>query len=240
MRLKHYIPNQHGAWAMLVLPFLFGMAASTPGWIHALLFACWLLIYLLMFPLLQWVRTGKGDRYRKPALLYGTLLVPAGTALALLRPDVILMALLFLPLFAVNVYYARQKRERALVNDIAAIVQFSIMVFVSFKLGGGTDYGAAVELFLISIGYFAGTAFYVKTIIRERNNPRFYFYSVSYHLILALLAAWLFPLPLLLPALLLLARAAWCPRIRITAKQTGIMEIVYSVIVLAAVWMTYA
>lgn len=109
MRLKHYIPNQHGAWAMLVLPFLFGMAASTPGWIHALLFACWLLIYLLMFPLLQWVRTGKGDRYRKPALLYGTLLVPAGTALALLRPDVILMALLFLPLFAVNVYYARQK-----------------------------------------------------------------------------------------------------------------------------------
>ena len=94
MRLKHYIPNQHGAWAMLVLPFLFGMAASTPGWIHALLFACWLLIYLLMFPLLQWVRTGKGDRYRKPALLYGTLLVPAGTALALLRPDVILMALL--------------------------------------------------------------------------------------------------------------------------------------------------
>ncbi|RRJ64694.1 hypothetical protein EHV15_18530 [Paenibacillus oralis] len=240
MRLKHYIPNQHGAWAMLIIPFLFGMAASTPGWIHALLFVCWLLIYLLMFPLLQWVRTGKGDRYRKPALLYGALLVPAGTALVLLRPDVIIMALWFLPLFAVNVYYARQKRERALVNDIVAIVQFSIMVFLSFELGGGTDYRLAVKLFLISTGYFVGTAFYVKTIIRERNNPRYYWYSVGYHLILILLTAWLLPLPLLLPALLLLARAAWCPRTGMTAKQTGIMEIVYSVIVLAAVWMTYA
>ncbi|MGG6313040.1 YwiC-like family protein [Paenibacillus macerans] len=240
MRVKDFIPNQHGAWAMLVVPFLFGMLASTPGGIHVLLFACWLLIYLLMFPLLQWIRTGKAARFRPPVLLYGALLIPAAIGLVWVRPGVVVMALMFLPLFAVNAYYAKQKRERALLNDIAAIVQFSLMVFLSFELGGGTDYRLAAELFLISTGYFIGTVFYVKTIIRERNNKRFYFYSVFYHLAMALLALWLLPPALLLAALVLLARAAWFPRTKITAKQSGMLEIVYSVIVLAVVWMTYA
>ncbi|MEC2346821.1 YwiC-like family protein, partial [Paenibacillus barengoltzii] len=52
-----------------------------------MLFVCWLLIYLFMFPLLQWIRMGtaktkvKADRYRKPLLFYGALLVPAALAL---------------------------------------------------------------------------------------------------------------------------------------------------------------
>ncbi|MGG3455923.1 hypothetical protein D3C81_756370 [compost metagenome] len=240
MRIRDYIPNQHGAWAMLVVPFLFGMLASTPGAIHGLLFVCWLLIYLLMFPLLQWIRTGKAARFRKPVLFYGALLVPAAAALVLFRPIVLLMALLFVPLFAINALYAKRKRERALLNDIAAIVQFSLMVFISYKLGGGTDFRLAMELFLISTAYFIGTAFYVKTIIRERNNKRFYAYSVAYHLVLALLALWLLSPALGLAAVVLLARAVWFPRTGITAKPSGMLEIVYSVIVLAAVWMTYA
>ncbi|MDU4696428.1 MAG: YwiC-like family protein [Paenibacillus sp.] len=243
MRIRDYIPNQHGAWAMLLVPFLFGMLASTPGAIHALLFACWLLIYLFMFPLLQWIRLGKAKaaaRYRKPLLLYGALLVPAALILVLLRPEVLSMALLFVPLFAVNALYAKRKRERALLNDIAAIVQFSLMVLISYKLGGGTDLRLAAELFLISTLYFIGTAFYVKTIIRERNNKRFYFYSVAYHGMLMLLALWLLSPAMQIAALILLARAVWFPRTGITAKQSGMLEIVYSVIVLAAVWMTYA
>lgn len=246
MRVRDYIPNQHGAWAMLIVPFLFGMLASTPGAIHSLLFVCWLLIYLFMFPLLQWIRMGtakskvKADRYRKPLLLYGALLVPAALALILLRPEVLKLALLFVPLFGVNAIYAKQKRERALLNDIAAIVQFSLMVFISYQLGGGTDLRLATELFLISTLYFVGTAFYVKTIIRERNNKRFYVYSVVYHVLLLALAVWQLQPALWIAALILLARAAWFPRTGITAKQSGMLEIVYSVIVLAAFWMTYA
>lgn len=242
MRIRDFIPNQHGAWAMLVVPFLFGMLASSPGAIHGLLFVCWLLIYLFMFPLLQWIRTGKAKaaRYRKPLLFYGALLVPAALLLVLLRPAVLAMSLLFVPLFAVNALYAKRKRERALLNDIAAIVQFSLMVFISYHLGGGTDLRLATELFLISTGYFIGTAYYVKTIIRERNNKRFYVYSVVYHLLLAFLALCFLSPALQLAALVLLARAVWFPRTKITVKQSGMLEIVYSVIVLAVVWMTYA
>ncbi|MEC2346820.1 hypothetical protein P9H28_22370, partial [Paenibacillus barengoltzii] len=88
--------------------------------------------------------------------------------------------------------------------------------------------------------YFVGTAFYVKTIIRERNNKRFYVYSVAYHVLLLALAVWQLQPALWIAALILLARAAWFPRTGITAKQSGMLEIVYSVIVLAAFWMTYA
>lgn len=225
---------------MLVIPFLFGMLASTPGVVHVWLFTCWLLIYLLMFPLLQWVRTGKFGRVRGPIILYSLLLVPAAAGLLWIRPGVILMASLFLPLFAVNVYYAKRKRERALLNDMAAIVQFSLMVFVSYRLGGGNDYHLAFELFLISMLYFIGTAFYVKTIIRERHNKRFYGYSVIYHLGLTLLSLWLPALILVAAAVILLARALILPRTDITAKQSGMLEILFSLLVLSTVWLTYA
>ncbi|MFS0722398.1 YwiC-like family protein [Paenibacillus sp. 1P07SE] len=32
---------------MLILPFLYGMAASKATWLHLPLFICWLLLYLL-------------------------------------------------------------------------------------------------------------------------------------------------------------------------------------------------
>lgn len=245
MRVRDYIPNQHGAWAMLIVPFLFGMLASTPGrstvccLCAGFSFIC--LCFLCCNGFGGKAKTkAKADRYRKPLLLYGALLVPAALTLVLLRPEVLKLALLFVPLFGVNAFYAKQKRERALLNDIAAIVQFSLMVFISYQLGGGTDLRLATELFLISTLYFVGTAFYVKTIIRERNNKRFYCYSVAYHVMLMILAVWLLSPALWIAALILLARAVWFPRTGITAKQSGMLEIVYSVIVLAAFWMTYA
>ncbi|MNI13748.1 hypothetical protein D3C73_669820 [compost metagenome] len=222
---------------MLIIPFLFGIIASAPDLVHILLFACWLLIYLLMFAVLQWVRTKKTKLYRKPILVYTLLLIPFALWLVLLRPVIVVLALLFVPLFFVNAFYAKQKRERALVNDIAAIIQFSIMVFISFRMGEGTDYGLAVKLFLISLLYFVGTAFYVKTIIREKNNKRFYYYSIVYHIVLLVLSFCLLPWVTAIAAAVLLLRAIYFPRIGITVKQAGISEIICSVIVLVSVWM---
>lgn len=236
--MKYYIPNQHGAWAMLVIPFLFGIIGSQAEWIHILLFVCWLLVYLLMFAVLQWIRTKKMQWYRKPVIVYGIMLTPVALWLIVLRPEILILALLFIPLFGVNAYYASQKRERALLNDIAAIIQFSIMVFISFVIGGGNDYRIATELFLISILYFVGTAFYVKTIIREKNNKAFYYYSVGYHLALVILSIWLLPWSIVGASVLLLLRACWFPRIGIKVKQSGIMEIVFSVITLVSVWIS--
>lgn len=239
MKLKYYIPNQHGAWAMLIVPFLFGMIISEPNPQHLLLFVCWLLVYLMMFPVLQWLRTKKTNQYRNPILLYGTILAPIAIWLLILRPKMILIALMFIPLFLVNAYFAKTKNERALINDIAAIVQFSLMVFISFVIGEGTNYSVATELFFVSVLYFVGTAFYVKTIIREKNNKSFYYFSVGYHCCLVLLSVCFLPWLMVLPAGVLLIRAIWFPRTKISVKQSGIREIVFSIVVLMSVWLTY-
>lgn len=135
--MKKYIPNQHGAWAMLVLPFLFGVAASRGQLIHIPLFVCWLLIYLFSFPLLQGVKTRKFKRYAQPLKLYGILLLPLIIYLVAAEPVLLWFVLPLVPLFAVNLYYARTKNERALLNDISAIVAFCLIIYPVFYVGQG-------------------------------------------------------------------------------------------------------
>mgnify|MGYP001176810293 CR=1 FL=1 len=223
-----YLPRQHGAWAMLIIPFLFGMFAAGPAPVHALLFAGWLLAYLFSYAGLQWIRTRK-ERFRKPACLYGGLLAPIGAALMVWRPALAIYALPYLPLLAVNAYYARRNRERAFVNDLIAVVQFSLMTFVAYTAGGGDDWRVPAELFALSVAYFTGTIFYVKTMIREKHSIHYYRASVGYHLVLLAAGAVWSPV-LAVPFAVLLVRAVWSPRAKLTVKQTGILEIVYSVL----------
>lgn len=224
--MKRYIPNQHGAWAMLVLPFLFGLAASQGKWLHIPLFLAWLLLYLFSFPLLQWAKTRRADRYRKPVILYAALLLPFALYMLIAVPQLLWFALPLIPLFGVNLYYAQAKNERALLNDIAAIVTFSLMVFPVFYIGGGDDWETAILLFAVSALYFTGTALYVKTIIREKKNPKYYFASIAYHLCFIIFGIWFLPVAALPVLSILLLRAVIVPRrAGITPKLTGMIEI---------------
>ncbi|WP_334074449.1 MULTISPECIES: YwiC-like family protein [Paenibacillus] len=225
-----YIPKQHGAWAMLIIPFLLGMFASGPGWLHGLLFIGWLLVYLFTFPLLQWIRTGKTRLYGKPMLLFGGLLIPVAVALIMLYPTLLFWIPCFLPLFLVNGYFARRNRERAFLNDLAAVVQFSLILFIAYQMGGGKDWRLAGSLFLLNILYFTGTIFYVKTIIREKNNPLFYKLSVGYHIASLVVCAVWFPAAMLIPLTVLLMRAVWLPKTKITVKRSGMLEIAFSLL----------
>ncbi|MEF2965780.1 YwiC-like family protein [Paenibacillus sp. M1] len=236
---KSYIPKQHGAWAMLAVPFLSGMFASNPTWSHALLFAGWMLVYLFSYPFLQWIRTKKTKNYKNPMLLYGGLLIPVAAGLIWIEPLIWRWIPLFLPLFIVNCYFARRNRERAFLNDLAAVIQFSLMTFVAYYVGNGLDWWLAAELFALNVLYFTGTVFYVKTIIREKNNVRFYWVSVAYHTVILGVAALLFPKWMWVPLLILLIRAFWSPRTHITVKRCGMLEILYSVFVVATVLIVY-
>jgi len=229
-RAEGYLPGQHGAWAMLIIPFVLGMAAAGPAWIHLPLFAAWLLIYLFSYPFLQAVKTRKWKVYAKPMQLYGDLLLPFAALTAILEPRLIRWVPLFIPLFAVNALFARMKKERAFVNDLAAVVQFSLATFVAYDAGGETDWRLAAELFALSVLYFTGTVFYVKTIIRERGIPWFYACSIVYHILLLMTALFWFPRLMLAPFAVLLVRAVVSPRLRLSVKVTGILEIVYSVV----------
>ncbi|UQZ36702.1 hypothetical protein C2I18_26125 [Paenibacillus sp. PK3_47] len=236
--MKKYIPNQHGAWAMLVLPFLFGVASSQGQYLHIPLFLCWLLIYLFSFPLLQGVKTGKFRRYAQPMKVYGLLLLPFVVYLIIAEPVLLWFVLPLVPLFAVNLYYAKTKNERALINDISAILAFCLIIYPVFYVGEGESWRTVTELFLLSAMYFIGTALYVKTVIRERNNIRFYYGSVLYHLLAAVAGMILFP-SLIVPLIILLLRAAILPKTGITAKRTGMIEIGFSLMLYIAVLVLY-
>lgn len=233
--MKRYIPNQHGAWAMLVLPFLFGLAASQGKWPHIPLFLTWLLLYLFSFPLLQWAKTRRGDRYRKPVMLYAALLLPFAIYMLIAVPQLIWFTLPLIPLFFVNLYYARTKNERALLNDIAAIATFSLMVFPVFYIGEGEDWRTAVVLFAVSMIYFTGTALYVKTIIREKKNPKYYYASIAYHLCFIVFGLWFLPLPAAPVLAALLLRAIVVPKMGVTPKVTGMIEIGFTLMLFLVV-----
>lgn len=48
--MKVMIPNQHGAWAMLLIPFLLGTVKGGPVFWHIPLFLGWLFLYLTVYP----------------------------------------------------------------------------------------------------------------------------------------------------------------------------------------------
>jgi len=166
--------------------------------------------------------------------------LPAAAVILVLEPALGRWAPLFIPIFLVNCYYARRNRERSLVNDLAAVLQFSLIVFVAYQAGGGDHWELAAELYAVSVLYFTGTVFFVKTMIREKRNVKYYRFSVGYHLVLLAAAAFWFSPALLVPFLILLARAVWSPLSRLTVKQTGILEYAFSILIAGSVLAVYA
>ncbi|MBP3970090.1 hypothetical protein KAF80_13705, partial [Bacillus sp. WL1] len=94
---------------------------------------------------------------------------------------------------------------------------------------------------LISFLYFLGSTFYVKTMIREKNNPKYRFISWGYHIVLTVIVFAINPLcslifiPSVIRAIILYGK-------KISIIKVGILEIVNSVyfLIITAIIMKYA
>ncbi|MCF3180303.1 YwiC-like family protein [Streptomyces polychromogenes] len=227
-----WIPDQHGAWAMLAVPFLAGTFLSPrPGWAHAALFAAWLLGYAAAFHAQQWLRLHarglrSARRHGVPAVVCGAAAGASGLPLAFAHPWLLLAAAAALPFLAVNAWYAWRGRERALANGLAAVVPACGMLLVAARLGGlgpGGAWRAAAACLL----YFAGTVPYVKTMIRERGSAGYRRASVGYHAAALPLATalswWLTPV-----FAACLCRAALLPGRRLHPAKVGALELTLS------------
>lgn len=199
--LRRWLPGQHGAWAMLVVPFLAGMLIATPTPWDAVLLVAWLLGYLAVFHVQQWLRlrhTSRNPRaaarHTRPVLVFTAALVPPAAALVVHAPWLLLAAVCALPFLAVNCWYAWRNRERALANGLAAVVPACGMLPVAALLGGD-GIAEAWRPALACLLYFSGTVFYVKTVIRERGSSAHRWASGAYHTlalgVAAALGAWL-------------------------------------------------
>lgn len=185
--MKLFMPKQHGAWAMLIIPFWLGAAASEIIWQHVPFFIGWLLLYLATYPLLLIFKKKKIPFYRKWALIYMVpaivfLLIPLFTT-----PTIAYFGFSMIPFFILNAYFSAKNKDRALMNDLSAIVVFSIAGLASSYLPGGTINEEAILVFAASILFFTGSTFYVKTMIREKKNTNFKWISWTYHFLVPIL-----------------------------------------------------
>lgn len=231
--LRRYLPPQHGAWAMLLVPWLAGILTAGFRWAHLPLLGAWLAGYLLSYYALQAMKTRRFSRHRAQLWTYATAAVVLGAVVLVLRPQLVWYAPASAILLAINVAYAVRRDERALVNDLASVAQSCLMVFVSATVAQA-PLGRVVPAFLAVTAYFVGTVLYVKTMIRERGNATYYRASVVYHA--AILAVALYaraPVAILFAGLL--ARAYAFPKRPLTPRRVGVMEILACVLLLVAV-----
>ena len=226
--MRKWLPNQHGAWAFVLTPVITGgLLGGWTAW-HWLLVVGWLSAYCFNFytglVVKGWRRADRLTRYRSQLLAYGAV---AGLCAALLlahAPVLIVAAVALLPIFAANLYFIANRNERAWLNDLLGVVAAIFMGGVSVWLGAG-EVSSEHQLSLLFIGiYFAGTVWYVKTMIRERGKFGWLWFSRAWHVLACLLAASVAPLfeVVLVPALL---RAWLLPGRALTAKQVGFIEV---------------
>lgn len=228
--MKLFLPKQHGAWAMLIIPFWLGVIASQFMWQHVPFFIGWLLLYLATYPMLLLFKGKNIPFYRKWTFIYFVpalilLLIPLWT-----RPSIIVFGLAMIPFFIINVYFSRKKNDRALLNDFSAIIVFGIAGLASGYLPEGQINSASILVFITSTLFFVGSTFYVKTMIREKKNIAYKWISWSYHIIVPaiflIIGNWIVAIAYI-PSLV---RAIYFYGKPYTMKQVGILEIVNAVI----------
>ncbi|MDG4859846.1 YwiC-like family protein [Streptomyces sp. T-3] len=243
MSRNRWLPNQHGAWAMLAVPFAIGVFLGGPRWIHLPLLAAWLLGYIAAFHAQQWLRLRRVSRNPKaprrhvrPALVFGAAFAVCGLPLASLHPWLVVAAACAAPFVAANTYYAWRNNERALLNGLLAVVPACGMLLVALRLGEGEwagTWAAGWRPAFACLLYFGGTVPYVKTMIREKGSRAYYGGSVAYHAAALVAAAWLTPW-LALPFAAYLVRAVVLPGRGLKIAVVGAVEVLGSMALLVA------
>ncbi len=192
-----WLPHQHGAWAMVLVPGLLGLArAGAAGLLTAtqwLLMATWIAGFFAFTAASGALHstTGRRLRWLPASLIYGAITAGFGvTSLAIGGVAVAWWLVVFAPLLAIGLLLALTRRERTLLGGLVTVAAASLMVAVIAHPDPTTGLDpATAALTALVYGYFAGTVFYVKTMIRERGGRSWLVASLAWHLALIAAAA---------------------------------------------------
>ncbi|WP_081596349.1 YwiC-like family protein [Cellulomonas massiliensis] len=252
-----WVPKEHGAWAMLVVPVLVGALVGGPTWRHALLLVAWLLAYLAFHATGLWLRASRRPRYLPPVRAYAVALLVVGGALLASAPALLRWGPVYAVLLATSLVCSQRRADRSWLNDAVTVGAATLMTVVAAGLGAhGTPTAVAAALPWAGLpgagdpavraatavlgAYFLGTVPYVKTLLRERGDPTVLLVSVLFHALLvvaALAAAVALPLgaspALPATAVGLLLRAVLVPRRRPwpSARSIGLGEVAATLVV---------
>ena len=181
-RRDRVVPEQHGAWAFLLLPVFLGLASS--GWVWAVLalVVAWIAAYPLTWAISGTLTAPRPERFRRALVVWLVVALPAAATALVLRPWLLWVGAAYTALYLVSLRFARQRRERALANDLLLVAECAAMVPV--VVGVATTDGWSVpvatmtepEVLVLALACalaLLGSVLHVKSLIRERRNPRF-------------------------------------------------------------------
>lgn len=231
-----WVPKQFGAWAILAVPLLLGVAVSGPSPWHVLLGVAAASAYLASVAALEWTRSRRPAQLR-PLALFGTALLVSGGPLLAVEPTLLWVAAFVLAVNGVTVGTSLLGHPKSVVVSLAEVGQALALVPAAALLSEaapGTTVGLATAAAAL---YLVGSVLMVRSVIRERGNIAFLAASLTYHVVAVAIAWLLLPLPYVVLAAALLARAVALPEIqrrrsatRLRPIHIGLVEIVASVV----------
>ena len=254
------VPREHGAWAMLCVPLVTGVLVAWSFPLRVLLFGISAtLLFIARESSASWWRSHRRGERRTEALerviiylgLGGLLIAPLLfiDRLYLLVP----LGLAALLLLAINAEQASKRVDRTIFGEVLAIAGLTMTAPAAHYVALGEWHPVAFWLWLLSALYFVSSVFYVRLRVNLINSRRqaerkiAWRRCASYHafllLSLFLLTASdrlsLFALAAFAPAL---TRASWSlikPIGQLNLKRLGMLEIVYSVVFLIFITLTF-
>ena len=210
-RPRHaWLPHQHGAWAMLAVPLMIGVAVSRPAPGHLLLAATAVAGYLASATGQAWLRARRRDALARPLAVYLGTLAVLGLGLVIAWPALLAGAVILIPTSALVVAGARPGTRRDLVNSLAQAAQALVLVPSAAEVAGAFEPARVAVATLIAGAYLGSTVLVVRSMLRERDNTAFARASTGYHLALIVAGILLGPAWVIL-AVGLAVRAAALP-----------------------------
>jgi len=237
---RTWVPRQHGAWAMLLLPVLLGVAASTPGPWQLAVAGLALAAYLASATLQTWSRSRRPPAYRAPILVYSGIAAVLGALLLVAFPPLALCALVVVPAGVLVFRGAQPGTRRDLANSLAQVVQALVLVPATAYVSGAFEPTRVLAYTLVAAGYQLGTVLVVRSVLRERGNNAFRALTAGFHGLLVIAATAALPLPYAVVAAGLAARAIALPIVQarlargprpLRPVHVGIVEMVASLAV---------
>lgn len=192
-----WVPQQHGAWAMLVVPYLLGAIGLVRSggtgpreWVVLpLLFVTWMIGYFTFNAATLWLKARPRRRpaFVRPILTYGAVTAVAGLAVLALAPRLLWWAPVYGLLTGVTFLLVHRGDERSVPSGLLTTAAASLMAATTQAWTPAEATADHWALAGVCGTYFFGTVLYVKTLIRERGKPAWVWVSGAYHL--ALVAA---------------------------------------------------
>jgi len=238
--MKWYIPREHGAWAMLIVPYWLGVGLTGVSFHHVIFFLGLFSLYFAQAPLLTYLRQPKHQdvwpSFFVCVALGSVFLVPYFLA----DFSLLYIALIIFPFFFVNLVFAKIKKERLFINDLSAIIALSSFLLFSYQIGNHSLEIEAFYFMFIVIAFFVASVFHVKSLLRKKGNVTFQRVSVAYHLIMVAIMFVFVSNGAGLAFLLSLAKTTIFPKKYLKKPiQIGVVEIVNSCFFIIAVLLSY-